>query len=415
MLICHRLRYKLKEEVDLSGIVSYFKFVLAKKCKVEIDIIGRVLSIKLCCPSRKYVADAKARLNLVEGIERAVLPSLGFPKAFKLTYFKDKGICLGKDDRGAPLCLPRKWLERHVLIVGSTGSGKSTTAHKLFSELEDSKVMLDWHGEHDWPNRISCVNLNKLDRLSNVEILDALGSSLSLSDAQYYLLLKVLQLLRTQKRTFGIRDIIFYVKSLEETSRWMRESKFSLLRKLEMLVHKGVCKHDLTEIPYMSENGLVIDLSGYTEYGKRFVANVVIAYLFTQARAGMKKTFVFVEEAHNVVSKGDEGIVDKAFMEGRKYGLHLIAITQSPKSASPNIIKNTGLKVIHMLREVEDAKYMAESIGYPELWKEFISLEVGEAIIAFRKPLRVFIDSKKRTSSFHPSSKSTPCKGASRT
>jgi DNA helicase HerA-like ATPase len=80
-------------------------------------------------------------------------------------------------------------------------------------------------------------------------------------------------------------------------------------------------------------------------------------------------------------------------MEGRKYGLHLVAITQSPKALNENAVKNSFIKIIHMLREVDDAKYMADSIGDPALWKEFIELDVGEAIISQKRAVRVVIDS----------------------
>ncbi len=417
MLICKRLCYKVEEGCDLTGTFSFLKFVVTKYCKVRVELMKGRLLVKLCCPSSAFVKEVKARMNLVECIKGAkCFPLPGAPTPTKFTYFKEKGICIGIDERGSPVCLPVRWLERHALIVGSTGSGKSTTAYTIFSELPFPKLLLDWHGEHEWSKMVDCINLNHLEKLSDIEILDSFASSLSLSDAQYYILMKVLQLLRVQRKSFGIRDIAFYVKSLEETSRWMRESKYSLLRKLEMLIHRKRCSFTITDLPNSLEEGLVLNLSDYTEYGKRFVANVIISYLFAQAKNNPTKAFIFVEEAHNIIPKSSElSVADKVFMEGRKYGLHLVAITQSPKAMNPNAMKNTALKIIHALREVEDAKYVAESIGYPELWKEFISLEVGEAILSFRKPIRVFINSKRRSSSSPPRQKSTRSKEAFRT
>ncbi|NPA84545.1 MAG: ATP-binding protein [Crenarchaeota archaeon] len=389
------------DDLDLTGLISFLDFLSQKSgCEVKL-VIGvkrRAVAVEVCClKSPKLISVVRSKLVMISGLKVAHCLSRGDGRLFGVWPLGGK-VCLGREVfTGAPFCLDERKMRRHVLIVGSTGSGKSTTAKKIFRELGTAKVVLDWHGEYKGlALTIDCISLTKLKSLGKLELLDVFSNSLKLSDAQYYLLLKIIQLLYNKNKDFGIRDVIFYLKSLEEVSRWIRESKYSLLRKLEMLTHKEVCRYSVTDVPQLVKDGLVIDLSSYTtEYAKRFVAHAVLAYIFTEARRGMlERTYVFLEEAHNIIPKSSElGIADKVFMEGRKYGVHLVAITQSPKALNENAVKNSYTKIIHMLREVDDAKYMAENIGDPGLWKEFIELEVGEAIVSQRRPVRVLIDS----------------------
>ena len=92
---------------------------------------------------------------------------------------------------------------------------------------------------------------------------------------------------------------------------------------------------------------------------------------------------VVVEEAHNVAPRNREGqtILDSIVREERKWGTYAYIVTQSPSSISREIIKNTSLKVIHRMREVDDTKLMAFSVGMLKGWEELLRLERGTAYI----------------------------------
>ncbi len=386
------------DEADLSSFISYLQLLGEKsKCRIELclKLVDSKLKVKACClKSKSVIRSIELRLRTspylrtipCKGLQRK--PREGVP-VIKLNLGRGRDLCIGiEEDTLSPFCIPSRELYRHVLIVGSSGSGKSTTVKRILRELGKDFLVFDWHGEYDLQARkVSCVDLSDLSSFSLQELMDMFSMSLELSDAQYYVLFKVLQLLNKSKRKYGLIDVIVQIHTFEETSRWIKETKHSILRKLEMLRHEGCLRGaKLSEIWDAVRDGVIINMEGYSEYAKRFLTALILSYTFRKlsSKVHRRRVFAVLEEAQNVASKtASYAIFDKVFQEGRKYGLHLIAVTQSPKNLNEAVVKNTSLKVIHKINEASDAKYISESIGRPELWKEVIGLGVGEAIVSY--------------------------------
>ena len=403
-MICREKCFEILDDADLSGLISFLQAVSNKsKCSIyfTLDLRLSKIRVKVCCLKSKKVLNAIITMILGYPFLKKSLCHFKGERDFqgvKLFFVRDRQVCLGKEVPSAtPYCIPQRAFDRHVLIVGSTGSGKSTTAKRIAEELRTNVLILDWHGEYavNGMERLNCVSFENLKSLGRLELVDALASSLSLSDSQYYLLMKVVQLLWTKEEDFGIRDIIFQLKSIEEVSRWIRESKYALLKRLEMLLSDESCDITIGRLLKRTKEGVILDMTSFsTELAKRFIGNAILAYAFTKAKNGkLKKLYVFIEEAHNITPRSSElTIAEKVFMEGRKYGLHVVAITQSPKKLSEGIVKNAALKIIHGIKEVDDAKYLANSVGVQDLWREFIGLQVGEAYVVYRQPVKVIIE-----------------------
>lgn len=120
-----------------------------------------------------------------------------------------------------------------------------------------------------------------------------------------------------------------------------------------------------------------------------------------------------IEEAHRLLENTDTSTSNEsANMKGkaletfnnvlseiRAYGQGLIIADQIPTKLSPDIIKNTNLKIIHRLFSKEDRLAVGESIGLKEEEiDELIRLKQGEAVIFHGKvdtamKLNIHVDS----------------------
>ncbi|WP_461671157.1 ATP-binding protein, partial [Mycobacterium tuberculosis] len=103
-----------------------------------------------------------------------------------------------------------------------------------------------------------------------------------------------------------------------------------------------------------------------------------------------------IEEAHrlleNTRSSGNQESADmkgkavetfnNMLSEIRAYGQGLIVADQIPTKLSPDILKNTNLKMIHKLYAKDDRQMISDSIGLTEeQMSELIRLQQGEAVI----------------------------------
>ncbi len=116
----------------------------------------------------------------------------------------------------------------------------------------------------------------------------------------------------------------------------------------------------------------------------------------------VKKPFLLiVEEAHIFIPRNSENNASfwlgKIAREGRKFGVGLGLISQRPKQLNPDVLSQTGTKIVLRIVEPEDQKYImsvSEDIG-EELAKDLSSLDIGEALIsgiAINLPSLVKID-----------------------
>ncbi|WP_162927748.1 ATP-binding protein [Bacillus sp. Y1] len=112
--------------------------------------------------------------------------------------------------------------------------------------------------------------------------------------------------------------------------------------------------------------------------------------------ANTLKHLLVIEEAHRLLENVKESSnMEMADMKGkaittfnnilseiRTYGQGLIIADQIPMKLSPDIIKNTNMKLIHRLYAKDDRLLLGESIGLQEdQIDEIINLQEGEAIL----------------------------------
>jgi len=277
---------------------------------------------------------------------------------------------------------------RHCLIVGSTGSGKTSLAKKLTRMLTryGAVVVLDWHGEYfDTADRVIEVGRDEPIEIpveDPLDVVSLLEEVLELTPPQAYLLTKVL------KKTASVELLLDLLESYIPEARWEVETKASLLRKLSFLVRYGkllrITPPEKLSKALLSGGGCVsVDLSGLRvlELKRLAVLSALNSVRYIQERKLFEsRAFVIVEEAHNITSRAS--LLARYLAEVRKLNIGLIVITQSPAALGFEAMNNTNVKIVKTLRSAEDMQVIAKSINLSSDKYSLLSrLELGEALV----------------------------------
>jgi DNA helicase HerA-like ATPase len=296
-----------------------------------------------------------------------------------------------------PFTLEEVDLEGHIGVFGSTGSGKSTTlsvlSERAWSQAGIPVLILDWTGEHSAllkargvpfkeynPSRGE-ASINPLDLSSDVDYLvSVMVKALSLSPPQAYMLLKALE----QGRPRNLRELEAAIEVLSEESKWDREVKRALLRKIGMLTRGSY--EAFKETRGVALEGINVIRLDYMRniLARRSYALFILAGLFMERSSGVEgpKVLIAIDEAHNIFNGEEATFIEQLFSESRKYGIILAIATQSPSSIPNGVLLNTNTKIVHALRSARDKSIIAETMSLPRDYVEILDkLGPGEAIV----------------------------------
>jgi len=277
-------------------------------------------------------------------------------KGVEVTY----DICLGKviDAVGGKEVLSRELCielgrgqNNHVLVVGATGSGKTTLVRYLLRQLSDRSdvryLVFDVHGEYlelnafklnPKVNKINILNLGINDKEILVEeITGILAEVFRLGDIQLDNLRKVLLMLLNTSENPTVDDLISLInnviKDKELCSKYGVDPSTlkSLIPYLTQLRGVAGKSYEWINAEDIMNRNVVINLSTVSnKYLIRVYTEVLARMLFNNLRKNPKYRYVIVfEEAHNFITKSGNDIITKILREGRKFNLNLVAITQS--------------------------------------------------------------------------------------
>ena len=336
-------------------------------------------------------------------------------------------ICLGKNivDSRSSVCIPLSDLERHVLIIGSTGFGKTTTTARLIKELIKNTaynvLIFDWHNEY--LGKLKTLGINNIrvynsikykdkylqiplipidDREDVISSIEVIEKVLGLTPPQIYALIKILERLLNSNEYFNeisLNKILERIRTDDYESRALLEAKMALYRKLYPLsngisryLFKGILRyHDyMSLIKKITEKSITIIELGDI-HNTRIRALYVVALLkhilegFRRIRGRYNlKIFVVIEEVENLFNVNEAmEILLSMLMESRKYGIHFILISHSIANLPIQVVENANVKIIHSIKSEKDLNYIRNSI---KLEKEILDLlpylRPGEAVIA---------------------------------
>jgi SHS2 domain-containing protein len=305
---------------------------------------------------------------------------------------------------------PKKLTNQHVLIVGTTGAGKSQTTCSFLYELNLQGIpflILDFQGEYisdtltkkDGVTFIEATNSNEFDpsRGMNINPLELSINSSSGEKLSY--MNNVYQVSGILKQIFGLGDIqhpllkdaikrAYQEKgfSVSDRNTWNNDPPqfqdiWTILEFMEQ--NEGVNVRNLKyRVEPLFENNIFTSLAeGFSiseilrqnsiinlstlptpELMKsvaRFVLQSVYSKMLSEGPSKEIKLYVVIDEAHKL---SYDQTLTELIREARKYGVGFILASQSVRDFDTVVFENMGTKIALQL-EGETAKFMAENFG----------------------------------------------------
>jgi len=281
--------------------------------------------------------------------------------------------------RQAPCLTFRIGENNHMIITGSSGTGKTQATKRLISEAlkrNISVLVLDVHGEYTSLPATKVINpaenpINLLAKFGKSpavraeEVADLIASAFRLGNVQksvlQHMIIYAYKLFGNPKVTdlldiasdprapeylgFSkdvIRSLIPYLKTLsglESEVKWLEPAELS----------EGLIVADLSKVESLSLQIIYLE--------------ALVHMLFNYRKSRPQPTLVIVEEAHRFITRNRASILTKLFREGRKFGVNVIAITQEPYSLEPAALNNCGYVLSLQLTEERATSAIAKLIA----------------------------------------------------
>jgi energy-coupling factor transporter ATP-binding protein EcfA2 len=267
--------------------------------------------------------------------------------------------------------IPLNTLTRHLVVLGPTGSGKTTVAKTVLQRaLREGKsaVIIDWKGEYAQllPNATIIRKIPNIwdvpgdsareKALVAVELIREMSKdTVEISPPSSLLLLRVL----TEEYEKGVPTTEKMVKVLERHAEIaQREGRYAesnmylaLVRRLFILL---VDEERKAENVRGSSELVVYDLGGLPSiYLKTLYSGYVLASVYREAmKAGMSdglKTLLIAEEAQNYIFARRPGetpsMAERTVYELRSFGVGVVLVCPDPELLPTAVLKDVGAAV----------------------------------------------------------------------
>jgi hypothetical protein len=314
-------------------------------------------------------------------------------------------------------------LTKHVTILGSTGSGKSTTAKRLIEEcirIGLPVLIFDWHNEYrnfikacdgevyapgleDSPFTISPLeSFSTRDLAEHMALItDIFVENYSLTHPQAFMLREAIRevlgtrtLLPNANASHSLNELVEAIEVMPPRSYYDNETKMALLRRLKPLTEgqagRALGGKGSVNVPDILGKTIVIELGHFRESETRrifssFILKMIYDYRVAMGESKLRHVCI-IEEASNIVPfkdmKTPPSIGEKMVSELRKFGEGIVVISQFPSQISQGILKNSGTRICHRMGGVEEERIIRDLIGLNEAQFAHIKyLAPGRAVV----------------------------------
>lgn len=288
-------------------------------------------------------------------------------------------------------------VQKHVSVLAKTGGGKSYITGVLIEELlkHDVTVMvIDPHGEYNslrdpgtdtefnapfgvtprgYASQIvefsPDVKINKDAKplrftMSNLEARDILGLT-NVKNVRQALpaLKKVLEMIRANKPTFSLKDVIRTLEAQEDSNNAQLLQELLYLDEIQIFAERGTRLEELVQKGKMT----ILNLRGTSPDIAELIVNRVMTSLFEMRKINaIPPMLVVVDEAVNYCpqqgSTASSKIMRTIAAEGRKFGLGMVIITQRAAKIDKNVLSQCGTQIILKITNPLDLKAVTSSV-----------------------------------------------------
>lgn len=338
-------------------------------------------------------------------------------------------------------------LREHCLIVGSSGSGKSTTIKNLAKSANDLGVVMTFfepiknefsslpalgvpskiYSSGHSGNKLSfnpfipeeLTNIRDHIRQMVVAITAASDNESPIPEALQMLMLHLYAhhgwkpddiVFASDRRTFPnfkelYNEIQPYFNGTDLYSGEVRTNVKSALTVRLNAIKDFDFVNGENKLPteHILSSNAIIQFDGLTHTAdKCFLANILLTsfneYIRSQDTSEQLKRLLIIDEAHNFFKRESHiasaktsslNEVSKFFStllaEVRSYGVGIIVSDQSPSCLDKSVIANTAIKIAHALEDAADIGEISSALGLSDYQKKlYHSLSPGEAIVSVR-------------------------------
>ncbi|TRM88907.1 ATP-binding protein, partial [Sulfolobus sp. E3] len=278
----------------------------------------------------------------------------------------------------------------NIVIIGTSGSGKSSLAKLLLEKTNLSYLVFDLHGEYNINNAnkidMSRYSLNPLSlngsspRQRSLEISYMLKSLFKLGSLQTIDIFNIIMETYAEKgvdennpNTWNSKPPTFHdvlitmerKKKLVETSQDV--SRIQSIEPYIQFLSNQMLNGNSIDMDYVFDNNIILDLSKVpTDELKYILIETILrdfrSYLYKRGQSALWK-FVVIDEAPFILSKetGLE-VVERLFAEVRKFGVGIILISQLIDHIE-NILQNSDHIFIFNVIEPKELEYLSRTLG----------------------------------------------------
>ncbi|MDA4117463.1 MAG: ATP-binding protein [Thaumarchaeota archaeon] len=391
-------------------------------------------------PRLRQVADSST-LSTLESFEShspqvisaSIAPDFYIPNSQE-TGERGEGIVLGRlktrTSSVHEFSLQLDDLKRHVSLMGMTGSGKSTTAAVIVRQVAAMGLpvmVLDWHNEH--AGLVKSVGgqvlspgkddfaINPLDlgpateQAEHIEMVtDIFSDTYHFTHPQAYMFRNALQRCLTEatdKEVPTLASLVSTIESYPLRSAYDNETKVALLRRLVPLTQGNVGRafnspssHTVDEL---LDKVLCVELGHIRETQSRSIFADILMKLIYEMRLARKvrmEHITMVEEARNVAparrNEDPPSVGERMISELRKFGESMLFVAQFPSQVASEVVKNSGVRIIHRIAWAEDLRLIRDSLNLtPEQLSYISTLGVGETVVSLtrlQKPILLQVE-----------------------